>query len=63
MFLEDFLSYMAFLSSPFFPFAVCGDFNIHADSVSPLDSEFKTVVDSCCLTQYINFLYISMETN
>ena len=36
-------------------FIVCGEFNIHVDSASPLVSEFKFVVDACCLTQYIEF--------
>ena len=32
-----------------------GDFNIHVDTMSPTVSEFKSVIDSCCLTQYIDF--------
>ena len=36
-------------------FVVCGDFDIHVDFPSPLVSEFKSVVDACCLTQYIEF--------
>ena len=55
MFLEDFLSYIGFLSSLSSSFVVCGDFNIHMDSVSPLVLEFKSVVDACSLTQYVDF--------
>ena len=55
MFLEDLLSYIVFLSSLSSSFVVCGDFNIHVDSVSPLVSEFKSVVDACNLTQYVDF--------
>ena len=55
MFLEDFISYIGFLSSLSSSFVVCGDFHIHVDSVSPLVSEFKSVVDACSLTQYVDF--------
>ena len=55
MFLEDFLSYIGFLSSLSSSFVVCGDFNIHMDAVSPLVLEFKSVVDACSLTQYVDF--------
>ena len=55
VFFEDFLSYIAFLSSLSSSFVVCGDFNIHVDSVSSVVSEFKSVIDACCMTQYINF--------
>ena len=53
--LEDFLSYIGFLSSLSSSFVVCCDFNIHVDSVSPLILEFKSVVDACSLTQYVDF--------
>ena len=46
MFLEDFLSYFGFLLSFFSYFVLCGNFNIHVDSVPPLISEFKPVVDA-----------------
>ena len=52
---EDFLSYMGFLSSLSSSFVICGDFNSHVDTMSPTVSEFKSVIDSCCLTQYIDF--------
>ena len=55
VFLEDFLSYIGFLSSLSSSFVVCDDFNIHVDFASPLVSEFKSVIDGCCLTQYIEF--------
>ena len=55
VFLEDFLSYIGFLSSLSSSFVVCGDFNIHVDSGSLMVSEFKSVIDACCLTQYIKF--------
>ena len=32
------------------------DFSIHVDSVSPFVWEFKSMVDACSLTQYIDFL-------
>ena len=46
---------MGFLSSLSSSFVICGDFNIHVNAMSPTVSEFKSVIDSCCLTQYINF--------
>ena len=52
---EDFLSYMGFLSSLSSSFVICGDFNFHVDTMSPTVSEFKLVIDSCCLSQYIDF--------
>ena len=55
VFLEDFLSYIGFLSSLSSSFVVCGDFNIHEDSTSPFVSELKSVFDACCLTQDIEF--------
>ena len=55
MFLEDFLPYIGFLWSLSSSFVVCGDFNIHVYSVSPLVSEFMSVVDACCLTKHIDF--------
>ena len=55
VFFEDFLSYIGFLLSFSSSFVVCGDFNIHVDSVSSVMSEFKSVIDACCMTQYINF--------
>ena len=36
-------------------FVICGDFNLHVDIMSPTVSEFKSVMDSCCLSQYIDF--------
>ena len=44
-----------FLSSLSSSFVICGDFNIHVDAMSPTVSEFKSVIDSCCMTQYIDF--------
>ena len=52
---EDFLSYVGFLSSLSSSFVICGDFNFHVDTMSPTVSEFKSVMDSCCLSQYIGF--------
>ena len=43
---------MSSLSSSF---VICGDFNLHVDIMSPTVSEFKSVIDSCCLSQYIDF--------
>ena len=54
-FFEDFLSYVGFLYSLSSTFVICGDFNFHVDIMSPTVSEFKSVIDSCCLSQYINF--------
>ena len=54
-FFEDFLSYVGFLSSLSPSFVICGDFNLHVDIMSPTVSEFKSVMDSCCLSQYIDF--------
>ena len=53
---EDFLSCVGFLSSVSSSFVICGEFNIHVDIMSPTVSEFKSVIDSCCLSQYIDFL-------
>ena len=50
--------YIVFLSSLSSSFVVCGDFIIHVNSVSPLVSEFKSVVDGCSLTQYVDILPI-----
>ena len=36
--------YIGFLPSLSLSFVVCGDFNIHVDSVSPLVSGFKSMV-------------------
>ena len=55
VFFEVFLSYIGFLSSLSSSFVVCGEFNIHVDSASSVVSEFKSVIDACCMTQYINF--------
>ena len=44
-----------FLSSLSSSFVICGDFNFHVDTMSPTVSEFKSVIDSCCLSQYIDF--------
>ena len=50
-FFEHFLSYVGFLSSLSSSFVFCGDFNFHVDTMSPTVSEFKSVMDSCCLSQ------------
>ena len=55
VFFEDFLSYIGFLLSLLSSFVVSGDFNIHVDSASSVVSEFKSVIDACCMTQYIDF--------
>ena len=34
---------------------ISGDFVIPVDAMSKTISEFKSVIDSCCLTQYIDF--------
>ena len=34
---------------------ICGDFNFHVVTMFSTVSEFKSVIDSCCLTQYIDF--------
>ena len=54
-FFEDFLSYVGFLSSLSSSFVICGDFTFHVDTMSPTVSEFKSVMDSSCLSQYIDF--------
>ena len=46
---------MGFLSSLSSSFVICGDFNLHVDIMSPTVSEFKSVIDSCCLSQHIDF--------
>ena len=46
---------MGFLFSLSSSFVICGDFNFHVDTMSPTVSEFKSVMDSCCLSQYIDF--------
>ena len=32
-----------------------GDFNFHVNTMSPTVSELKSIIDSCCLSQYIDF--------
>ena len=44
-----------FWSSLSSSFVICGDFYFHVDTMSPTVSEFKSVMDSCCLSQYIDF--------
>ena len=46
---------MGFLSSLSPSFVICGDFNLHVEIMSPTVSELKSVMDSCCLSQYIDF--------
>ena len=53
---EDFLSCVGFLASLSSYFVICGNFNILINDLSPAVSEFKSVIDACCLTQYIDFL-------
>ena len=54
-FFENFLSDMGFCLPLSCSFVICGDFNFHVDTMSPTVSEFKSVIDSCCLSQYIDF--------
>ena len=54
-FFEDFLSYVGFLSSLSSSFVICGDFNFLVNTMSPTVSEFESITDSCCQTQYIDF--------
>ena len=54
-FFEDFLSYVGFLSSLSSSFVICGDFNFHVNTMSPTVDELKSVMDSCCLSQYTDF--------
>ena len=54
-FFEDFLSYVGFLSSLSSSFVIRCGFSLHVDIMSPTVSEFKSVIDSCCLSQYIDF--------
>ena len=54
-FLKDFLSYVVFLSFLSSSFVICGDFNIHVYAMSPTVATFKSIIDSCCMTQYIDF--------
>ena len=55
VFFEDFLPYVGFLSSLSSSFVICGDFNFHVDTMPPTVFEFKSVIDSCFLSQYIDF--------
>ena len=34
---------------------ICGDSNFYIDAMSPAVSGFKSAIESCCLTQYIDF--------
>ena len=52
--LEDFLSYVCFFFPIIFLCDLC-DFNIHVDGMSATVSEFISVIDSCCMTQYTDF--------
>ena len=52
---EDILSYLGFLSSQSSSLVIRSDFKIRVDVMSPTVSEVKSVIDSCSLTQYIDF--------
>ena len=54
-FLHDFMSFVSFTSTLPSPTIISGDFNIHMDSSSNISTDFKSLLDSCDLTQYIKF--------
>jgi len=54
-FLDDFMSLSGFISSLPSSTIICGDFNIHLDTISNSSLNFKSMLESCSLVQHIDF--------
>ena len=54
MFLDEFMSYVCFLSSIDCKYFICGDFNIHVDIPCTDSHKLKALLDSCNLRQSVN---------
>jgi hypothetical protein len=52
-FLNEFQSFIGFLSTFPSPFSITGDFNIHMDTVSLYSGKFKQIRDACYLIQHV----------
>ena len=52
--LEEFMSFVGFLSSIKSSYYICGDFNIHVDVPVGDSQKFMTFLDSCDLNQLVN---------
>ena len=61
-FLEEFMSFVGFLSTIKSSYYICGDFNIHVDVSDGDGYKVMTVLDSCDLKQLVNLL-ICMVTH
>ena len=53
-FLEEFMSFVGYLSSINSSYYICGDFNIHVDVPVGDGQKFTTFLDSCDLKQLVN---------
>ena len=53
-FLDEFMSFVCFLSSVDCNYFICGDFNIHVDVPSTDSYKLESLLESCNLTQSVN---------
>ena len=53
-FLDEFMSFVCFLSSVDGNYFICGDFNIHIDVPCTDSYKFESLLESCNLTQSVN---------
>ena len=54
IFLDEFMSFVCFLSSVDCNYFICGDFNIHVDVPCTDSHKLKALLESCSLTQSFN---------
>ena len=54
MFLDEFMSFVCFLSSVDCKYFICGDFNIHVDVPCTDSHKLKALLESCNLRQSVN---------
>ena len=53
-FFDQFLNLFEYLSSVSSSFFMCGDFNIHVDTISSDSTKFLNCLDSCNITQHVH---------
>ena len=53
-FLDEFMSFVCFLSSVDYNYFICGDFNIHVDVLCTDSYKLESLLESCNLTQSVN---------
>ena len=53
-FLDEFMSFVCFLSSVDGNYFICGDFNIHVDIPCTDSYKLESLLESCNLTQSVN---------